>query len=446
MKKKLIFMMIFSLSLFSQHLIEYFDIINQGDSLSIQHIAAWRNCGAVYQMEVKQIDSTIYLLENDTSHAWYYCNCYFDLITTIVNPGPGHYHLFIETANVFNGDKNLVLDTTFTIPDAGLLSHSDAECLNLSKSTTGTTEIPLIDHYESDCQVQNISSIFTTTYNANMLLTWYIDSINCDVAPTWMANLSNDTLHVTMIDTDDTDNCKCAKYLTANFGPIPAGKYILDFLDGKLGSPKFIIDENIVLDIDGSDLILNWDITDLNCCLQTKWEAWLDNDTFHVTMTDTGAPCDCICPFELSARFGPFQPGAYTLNFHNTNLGLFSFTIPGTKSEKLISVLSFHQSDCYNAVDIQNTSELPQEYALLNCYPNPFNPTTIIEYYLPQNDLISIQIYNINGHLQQTLFNGPNSTGNHYITWNAEDYSSGIYFISLQGKNFNLKRKALLLK
>ena len=444
-KYPFIFIFISVFSLFARGNDGRITIDINSDSLVIEHIGAWRNCAASYLMDIEIVDSTIYLMEKDTSKGWTTCYCYFDLRVTVTTPPPAIYRLIIQTCNRFLGDTSFIADTTFIIGTVPLLSFSEPECMTNSKKDAGV-EIPLLDHYESECRDSQNKSLYATSYGDNLKITWYADSLNPNIMPKWNALLSNDTLHLSMLDTGAVDDSVCSKYLTAHFGPLPAGKYILDYLDGELGYPTFIIDEQIVLETDGNDLIINWDIAELNCCLETQWEGWLDGNTFHVTMTDIGAPCDCFCPFELTARFGPFQPGEYILDFQNTNLGLFSFTIAGQKNVKSLTVLSSYQSDCYQIVTTGDDSVIPNEFALLYCYPNPFNSISTIEYFIPKKNTISIQVFDINGRQQQILFQGDLDPGGYSIQWNAAHFSSGIYFVILQGKDLEIRKKVLLLK
>ena len=88
---------------------------------------------------------------------------------------------------------------------------------------------------------------------------------------------------------------------------------------------------------------------------------------------------------------------------------------------------------------------------LLN-YPNPFNPTTTINYSLKENTKVSLNIYNIKGQLVKTLVNEVLPAGEHSIIWDGSDsngnqVSSGIYFykLNVNGKTEAVK-KCLLLK
>ena len=74
---------------------------------------------------------------------------------------------------------------------------------------------------------------------------------------------------------------------------------------------------------------------------------------------------------------------------------------------------------------------LPDEYNLFSPYPNPFNPMTVIKYAVPEAGQISISIYDIRGREVAKLYNGSHMPGYHTITWNASEYSNGIYFVMM---------------
>ena len=61
------------------------------------------------------------------------------------------------------------------------------------------------------------------------------------------------------------------------------------------------------------------------------------------------------------------------------------------------------------------TVEIPEEYVLHPAYPNPFNPITNIKYSLPIDNKVTLEVYNINGKLINTLYSGLKSARNHTI-------------------------------
>jgi len=89
---------------------------------------------------------------------------------------------------------------------------------------------------------------------------------------------------------------------------------------------------------------------------------------------------------------------------------------------------------------------LPERFFLLNNYPNPFNSSTTISYDLPQPGKVTIDIYDILGRKVQTLVNGHQQAGSHSLIWNADGFSSGVYFYKLQAGEYCEAKKMLLLK
>lgn len=84
-------------------------------------------------------------------------------------------------------------------------------------------------------------------------------------------------------------------------------------------------------------------------------------------------------------------------------------------------------------------------------YPNPFNPSTTIEYSIPIDGKAKLSIYNIRGQKVNTLFDGTAQKGIHRIVWDGRDVSgrsvaSGVYLIHLESSGKSSIRKAMLMK
>ena len=95
--------------------------------------------------------------------------------------------------------------------------------------------------------------------------------------------------------------------------------------------------------------------------------------------------------------------------------------------------------------NLSNTT-FESNFKLNNIYPNPFNPTTTIEYNVPNFSKININIYNINGQLIEVLTNKMHQPGIHNINWHAQEYTSGIYFVKLTSEEFIATQKIILIK
>ena len=90
--------------------------------------------------------------------------------------------------------------------------------------------------------------------------------------------------------------------------------------------------------------------------------------------------------------------------------------------------------------------QIPENFALYQNFPNPFNSTTIISFSLPKESNVNIMIYNIKGCRVSKLFKGKKPAGNHSIVWDANQYSSGTYFIKFESDKFTMVKKCLLIK
>ena len=89
---------------------------------------------------------------------------------------------------------------------------------------------------------------------------------------------------------------------------------------------------------------------------------------------------------------------------------------------------------------------LPTEYELQANYPNPFNPMTRIDYSLPFDSKVSIQIFDALGREVITLVNDNQKAGYYTIDFNASNLSSGIYFYRMIASDFVAIKKMLLIK
>ncbi len=89
---------------------------------------------------------------------------------------------------------------------------------------------------------------------------------------------------------------------------------------------------------------------------------------------------------------------------------------------------------------------LPRSNELLQNYPNPFNPVTSIRYQTAASGIVSLKVYDMLGRNVAALVNGFRSAGEHVVTFDASQLSSGIYFYQLRSGSFIQTRRMQLLK
>ena len=91
-------------------------------------------------------------------------------------------------------------------------------------------------------------------------------------------------------------------------------------------------------------------------------------------------------------------------------------------------------------------NNLPEDFGLVKNYPNPFNPNTTIEYYLGESGMVTMNVYDVNGKLIDSIVNTYQVSGKHSIIWQPNNISSGMYYINLvQGMNID-KMKLMYIK
>lgn len=94
---------------------------------------------------------------------------------------------------------------------------------------------------------------------------------------------------------------------------------------------------------------------------------------------------------------------------------------------------------------------IPTKTTLNNVYPNPFNPTTAVSFYMGQEDNITLNVYNMKGQLVINLATEKFAEGFHNVVWNGKDANgrdcaSGIYFFRMETKSDVQTIKGILMK
>lgn len=157
--------------------------------------------------------------------------------------------------------------------------------------------------------------------------------------------------------------------------------------------------------------------------------------------------------------------------YNNSNSGVFydlynNTSIPikaennfwGTMNPDSVEAHIFHQVDSASLgfVDFmplwapvgihQYTEEIPNGFYLGDAYPNPFNPTTNIRFNNPIAGEIKLLVYDISGREVSVLVNGTFNAGKYEVVFEGSNFSSGVYFYSLQTNEYKLTKRLVLIK
>ena len=125
---------------------------------------------------------------------------------------------------------------------------------------------------------------------------------------------------------------------------------------------------------------------------------------------------------------------AYYTVFARTGCGEYS--IPDSESQVSIT----------GAVGVEENSPLPESFLTLESYPNPFNGQTFFEFELPYSSQVNLSIYDVSGRRIKVLANAFYSAGKYGISWEASNYSSGLYLARIRTDLQSADNKVILLK
>ena len=193
---------------------------------------------------------------------------------------------------------------------------------------------------------------------------------------------------------------------------------------------------------------------------------WTDNPNTAVTFYNiyrrekiNGVFTDPVQIATVNRGVGYYNDADYTLAYAKNGIWLeYSveayYSTVGSYSDHgwLIAYGNIGASMQNNDLALAKTeSEVPVEFAISN-YPNPFNPTTTINYQLPKDGMVTIKVYDVLGKEVATLVNEQKSAGYYKVDFDARhlersrEITSGVYICSIQASSFNKSIKLLLTK
>jgi len=128
-------------------------------------------------------------------------------------------------------------------------------------------------------------------------------------------------------------------------------------------------------------------------------------------------------------------------------------SIPGVNPLTVFAVGShsfvFKRQNLFTPVGLPNELVHPQSFTLDQNFPNPFNPSTTINYSVSKGDIVSIKVFNLLGSEVATLVDRFHEAGDYAVSFSSSDVrglSSGVYFYILTTNGNSISRKMTLLK
>ena len=163
----------------------------------------------------------------------------------------------------------------------------------------------------------------------------------------------------------------------------------------------------------------------------------------------------------LNIRLNDKSSDLYTgINVHNGIETFVGFSMENNPFEKGLEIIVeggnyltaedmdiIVSSTSGTSVDVDWNSPEIKSFSIDKMFPNPFNPSTEINYTVDHDGNMTIAVYNILGQQITELYSGYKDLGSHKVLWNAENIPSGVYYVNISHENGQSESmKAVLLK
>ncbi len=175
-----------------------------------------------------------------------------------------------------------------------------------------------------------------------------------------------------------------------------------------------------------------------------SWQRSTDRDvmdTVRYVMRLTGPGVDSVFAAQqdttdTTSIMSLLKPASY--------YGWVVYSSDGYTQVASIDSFVFRTSD--KITDVNDLELVPKSFALYQNFPNPFNPTTTIEYDIAKRSNVSVIIYDVLGREVTTLVNRVMNPGRYKAVFNASELPSGVYFYRITAGSFVETRKLVLVK
>ena len=200
-------------------------------------------------------------------------------------------------------------------------------------------------------------------------------------------------------------------------------------------------------DVKGYFVNLDYDREALSFESITKGDFMEDNTySFPTIREDTVGLTNAVYGSTVFSGDGLMAEITFTANQD----GVFNAGLLDVVEVKLVNSAFMGENLAVDKI-VMNGDNLPTVFSLGQNFPNPFNPTTTINFSVPSDEYVKLDIYDILGRHVRTLVSSRYTFGNYNVIWDSRDesgnmVSAGVYFYRINAGSFNTTRRMLLLK
>jgi aminopeptidase N len=178
---------------------------------------------------------------------------------------------------------------------------------------------------------------------------------------------------------------------------------------------------------------------------KNKLEEGLWNLSLRINQqTNTSNPTFFTMPVQIKVNF--ITGDTLMTIFNNTQSQNFSISLKGDPISITFDPNNWILKNVNSIVLGVDNENIPNKFSLEQNFPNPFNPSTEIQFSVGIKQFVQIKVYDVLGNEMATLVNEEKEPGTYEVNWDASNLSSGIYVYKMQAGSFFNTRKMILLK
>jgi len=384
--------------------------------VQLQHVGVYDHCGfsPEFLVDLSHGDSIV-VIEHDLMEEFTTCTCWFDLEVTFENPPPGEYtaHVFKSYTAPYFGDSLFYQGSVdFSITSDQSFAGTSSQRSECYHAATGAISYPLALgnewHYRSTWEPDDygfgikdeIHRIVSDTLMPNSETYWRTEILD-------LTGSGSTNLYFQRFDDEtgivyryNVGSCANDEFEMFNLNYSGLGAYSWSVCNE---SPTMV---NTYFELEGEQSYLQTDQYDLI----HKIQEFVDGIGLRSTLTTE------------------------IVTYHQR---LEGWIIDGVEGGTLLSV----------DTDIS----IPQQLEICRVFPNPFNPSTTLEYDVPELSKVSLIIYDIAGREVQKLVSKIQPAGSFQVSWDGinrggQQVAGGMYFARLQAGEYSSVVKMVYLR
>lgn len=196
--------------------------------------------------------------------------------------------------------------------------------------------------------------------------------------------------------------------------------------------------EDLPLPVELSSFVSNVNGRDINLNWATQTEK--NSDKFNIERKTTGTDWGLIGSIKATVLSN--SPKQYSYTDKNLQSGKYLYRLKMIDNDGTFE---------YSKV-IETEVSVPKDFELSQNFPNPWNPSTKINYTVPSDSKVILEVYNITGERISQLVNEDQAAGYYSVGFGSSNLSSGVYFYRITtvdkatGNNFSAIKKMIMLK